>query len=220
MSRPTPPPGEEGDAASRPASESEAAGEPGLPVPPALPETALPPTQTGPTVPPTQAGPTVPPAQAGPTVPPTQTGPNVPPTQTGPTVPPTHPGTTVPPTSAPYSTRSVTEMLADRLDNEGFFTALFDMTFTKFVTRKLAGPVYIVGLTLIALGFVLAFISSIGAAVGTGSVWGVFLFLLDLLLSVVSAMLAVLLLRVGIEVFVAVVAIAENTRPRGRRDSH
>jgi hypothetical protein len=193
MSRPTPPPGEEGDAASRPASESEAAGEPGLPVPPALPETALPPAQTGPTVPPTQAGPNV---------------------------PPTHPGTTVPPTSAPYSTRSVTEMLADRLDNEGFFTALFDMTFTKFVTRKLAGPVYIVGLTLIALGFVLAFISSIGAAVGTGSVWGVFLFLLDLLLSVVSAMLAVLLLRVGIEVFVAVVAIAENTRPRGRRDSH
>jgi hypothetical protein len=120
--------------------------------------------------------------------------------------------------SPPASARSVTEVLADRLDNDGFFTALFDMTFTKFVTRKLAGPVYIVGLTLIALGFVLAFISSIGSAIATGSFWGVLLFLLDLLLSIVGSILAILLLRVGIEVFVAIVAIAENTRPGARRD--
>jgi hypothetical protein len=115
--------------------------------------------------------------------------------------------------------RTVTEAMADRLDDDGFFSALFDITFTKFVTRKLAGPVYVVGLTLIALGIVLGFVSSISAAIATESFWGVFLFLLDLLLTVVGGVLAVLLLRVGIEVFVAVVAIAENTRPHKKRDS-
>ena len=109
--------------------------------------------------------------------------------------------------------------MADRLDDDGFFSALFDITFTKFVTRKLAGPVYVVGLTLIALGIVLGFVSSISAAIATQSFWGVFLFLLDLLLTVVGGILAILLLRVGIEVFVAVVAIAENTRPHRKRDN-
>jgi Domain of unknown function (DUF4282) len=115
--------------------------------------------------------------------------------------------------------RTVTEAMADRLDDDGFFSALFDITFTKFVTRKLAGPVYVVGLTLIALGIVLGFVSSISAAIATQSFWGVFLFLLDLLLTVVGGILAILLLRVGIEVFVAVVAIAENTRPHRKRDN-
>jgi hypothetical protein len=38
-------------------------------------------------------------------------------------------------------------------------------------------------------------------------------------LTVVGGVLAILLLRVGIEVFVAVVAIAENTRPHRKRDN-
>jgi Domain of unknown function (DUF4282) len=119
------------------------------------------------------------------------------------------------PSGAP---RSVTEAFADRLDDEGFFSALFDVTFTRFVTRKLAGPVYVVGLTLIGLGVVFGLISSLSDAIATRSFWGVLLFLFGLLLTVVGAMLAILLLRVGIEVFVAVVAIAENTRPRHRPD--
>jgi Domain of unknown function (DUF4282) len=130
------------------------------------------------------------------------------------------PHTAAPDAPAPGApARTVTEAMADRLDDDGFFSALFDITFTKFVTRKLAGPVYVVGLTLIALGIVLGFVSSISAAIATQSFWGVFLFLLDLLLTVVGGVLAILLLRVGIEVFVAVVAIAENTRPHRKRDN-
>lgn len=129
----------------------------------------------------------------------------------GVSAPSTAPDSAVPP-------RSATEVFADRLDNDGFFTALFDITFTKFVTRKLAGPVYVVGLTLIGLGVVFGLISSLSDAIATQSFWGVLLFLFGLLLTVVAAMLAVLLLRVGIEVFVAVVEIAENTRPRRRHD--
>jgi hypothetical protein len=122
------------------------------------------------------------------------------------------------PLQHPAAPRTVTETFADHLDNDGFFSSLFDITFTKFVTRKLAGPVYVVGLTLIGLGVVFGLFASLSEAIATHSFWGVLLFLLDLLITVVGAVLAVLLLRVGIEVFVAVVAIAENTRPRRRRD--
>jgi len=106
---------------------------------------------------------------------------------------------------------------ADRLDEGGFFSALFDMTFTRYVTRRLAGPVYIVGLAVIALSVVYGLITSLSVAIGTGSAWGVFLFLFGVILTVVGAMLAVLLLRVAIEMFVAVVTIAENTRPHRLR---
>lgn len=124
-------------------------------------------------------------------------------------------GDPVPP--QPPQNRTPTETFADKLDDDSFFSSLFDVTFTKFVTRKLAGPVYIVGLTLIALGVVLGLVNSVAYAVATQSFWGVFLFLLGLLLTVVGALLSVLLLRVAIEVFVAVVAIAENTTPRGSK---
>lgn len=118
-----------------------------------------------------------------------------------------------PPLPPPLTPAAV---FADRLDEGGFFGALFDVTFTKFVTRRLAGPVYVVGLAVIALSVVYGIITSLATAVATGSAWGVLLFLFGLLLTVVAGMLAVLLLRVAIEVFVAIVAIAENTRPRRR----
>lgn len=117
------------------------------------------------------------------------------------------------PTSPRLSPAAV---FADRLDDGGFFAALFDVTFTKYVTRRLAGPVYIVGLAVIALSAIYGIITSLATAVATHSAWGVLLFLFGLLLTVVGAMLAILLLRVCIEMFVAIVAIAENTRPRGR----
>ncbi|MDQ1583627.1 MAG: hypothetical protein QOF36_1681, partial [Microbacteriaceae bacterium] len=44
------------------------------------------------------------------------------------------------------------------------------------------------------------------------------LFLFGLLLTVVGALLSILLLRVVIEMFVAIVSIAENTRPRKKKD--
>ncbi len=113
--------------------------------------------------------------------------------------------------------RTITEVFADRLDNEGFFSALFDFTFTRYVTRKLAGPVYVVGLVLIALSTVLALIFWLGQAIATHSFLGAFVFLFGLIITVVGSALAILLLRVAIEVFVAVVAIAENTRPRRKQ---
>ncbi|MFF1879008.1 DUF4282 domain-containing protein [Leifsonia sp. NPDC058230] len=137
------------------------------------------------------------------------------------------PDTAVPPaeahdaTSAPDGTvppggyRSVTDF-AERLDDTRFFSSLFDFTFTNYVTRKLAGPVYVVGLVLIALSMLLSIIYSLTVAIGTHSFLGAFVFLFGVIITLVGAILSVLLLRVGIEVFVAIIEIAQNTRGRKR----
>ncbi|MCI0155470.1 DUF4282 domain-containing protein [Leifsonia shinshuensis] len=104
--------------------------------------------------------------------------------------------------------------LADRLDDSRFFSSLFDFTFTSYVTRKLAGPVYVVGLVLIGLGIVVGFANSLGIAIAADSPGGAFIFLLGVLVTLVAAILAVLLLRVTIEVFCAIIEIAQNTRRR------
>ena len=116
----------------------------------------------------------------------------------------------------PHSGYTVNQ-LADRLDDSRFFSALFDFTFTNYVTRKLAGPVYIVGLVLIGLGIVVGFGNWLSAAIATHSPAGAFVFLFGVLVTVVAAVLAVLLLRVGIEVFCAIIEIAQNTRRRPPR---
>ena len=111
--------------------------------------------------------------------------------------------------------RSVND-IADRLDDSRFFSSLFDFTFTSYVTRKLAGPVYVVGLVLIGLGIVVGFANSLGIAIATNSPVGAFVFLLGVLVTLVAAVLSVLLLRVTIEVFCAIIEIAQNTRGRRR----
>lgn len=138
------------------------------------------------------------------------------------------PGAEAPPTGAPQAEapqadargaegprRTVVDF-ADRLDDSRFFSALFDFTFTSYVTRRLAGPVYVVGLVLIALGILVGFSQSLAIAVSTQSPAGAFAFLLGVLVTLVAAVMAVLLLRVGIEVFVAIIEIAQNTRGRRR----
>lgn len=136
-------------------------------------------------------------------------------------LPPTEPHTaagtsdgTVP--SAGY--RSVTDF-AERLDDTRFFSSLFDFTFTNYVTRKLAGPVYVVGLVLIGLSTVLSIIYSLTVAIGTHSFLGAFVFLFGVIITLVGTILSVLLLRVGIEVFVAIIEIAQNTRGR-KKERH
>ncbi|CAM5307644.1 DUF4282 domain-containing protein [Leifsonia shinshuensis] len=114
---------------------------------------------------------------------------------------------------APRPGRSMNE-LADRLDDSRFFSSLFDFTFTSYVTRKLAGPVYVVGLVLIGLGIVVGFANSLSIAIATHSPGGAFVFLLGVLVTLVAAILSVLLLRVTIEVFCAIIEIAQNTRRR------
>ncbi len=96
----------------------------------------------------------------------------------------------------------------------GFLSALFDITFTRFITRRLASVFFLVGLVAIGIAFVGTFagglISGIGA-LGQNLGGGIALILSTVIVVPVVAFFAVVLLRFVIEAGVALVAIAENT---------
>lgn len=108
----------------------------------------------------------------------------------------------------------------DRLTGElddigrGFLSALFDLSFTRFITRRLASVFYIVGLVAIGIGFVSAFFGGIISGINAMS-WnlggGIALILSTLIVVPVLAFLAIVVVRFIIEAGVALVAIAENT---------
>lgn len=106
--------------------------------------------------------------------------------------------------------------LTGELDDigRGFLSALFDLSFTRFITRRLASVFYIVGLVAIGIGFVSAFFGGIISGINAMS-WnlggGIALILSTLIVVPVLAFLAIVVVRFVIEAGVALVAIAENT---------
>lgn len=108
------------------------------------------------------------------------------------------------------------DRLTGELDDIGrsFLSALFDLSFTRFITRRLASVFYIVGLVAIGIGFVSAFFGGIISGINAMS-WnlggGIALILSTLIVVPVLAFLAIVVVRFIIEAGVALVAIAENT---------
>ncbi len=96
----------------------------------------------------------------------------------------------------------------------GFLAALFDITFTRFITRRLASVFFLVGLVAIGIAFVSTFVGGIISGIGALG-WnpggGIALILSTIVVVPVLAFFAVVLLRFVIEAGVALVAIAENT---------
>lgn len=109
----------------------------------------------------------------------------------------------------------VPRLLGDVDDiGRGFLTALFDISFTTFITRRLASAFYVVGLIAIAIGFIAAFFG--GIIGGTRSLWwnpggGIALIVSTAIIVPILAFIAVVVLRFVIESVVALIAIAENT---------
>lgn len=96
----------------------------------------------------------------------------------------------------------------------GFVSALFDLSFRTFITRRLASVFYLVGLVAIAIGFLVylfsGLISGIGAlAFNPGA--GISLIVATIILVPIITFLAIITLRFVIEGVVALIAIAENT---------
>ena len=96
----------------------------------------------------------------------------------------------------------------------GFLTALFDISFTTFITRRLASVFYLVGLVAIGIGFIAAFFG--GIIGGIRALWwnlggGISLIVSTVIVVPILAFLAVVVLRFVIEAVVALVAVAENT---------
>ncbi|MDR7185532.1 hypothetical protein J2X85_002566 [Microbacterium trichothecenolyticum] len=96
----------------------------------------------------------------------------------------------------------------------GFFSALFDLSFRTFITRRLASVFYFVGLIAIAIGFIVYFVGGIMNAISL--MWlnvgaGITGLVATVIVVPVVTFLAIILLRFIIEAVVALIAIAENT---------
>jgi hypothetical protein len=89
-------------------------------------------------------------------------------------------------------------------DNElaGILPALKDLSFSQFITVSLVKFIYVLGLILLALGFVFAVFS--GLSQGFGGI-------IYVLGAVIGFVLGVLWLRVTLEMVVVVFRIADNT---------
>lgn len=96
----------------------------------------------------------------------------------------------------------------------GFFSALFDLSFRTFITRRLASVFYLVGLVAIGIGFLVYFVSGILGAINVmpfNVAAGVSALVATIIIVPVVTFLAIVLLRFIIEAVVALIAIAENT---------
>lgn len=96
----------------------------------------------------------------------------------------------------------------------GFFSALFDLSFRTFITRRLASVFYLVGLIAIGIGVIFYFVG--GLVNGIGALWfnpgaGISLIVATIVLVPILGLLAIITLRFIIEGIVALIAIAENT---------
>lgn len=91
----------------------------------------------------------------------------------------------------------------------GFFRTLLDFNFEKYITRQIAGAAYATLVVLIALATVIIEIAVI-AQLGNSYFASTGMFLIPLV--PVTALVAVVILRLAFESGVALVAIAENTK--------
>jgi hypothetical protein len=90
-------------------------------------------------------------------------------------------------------------------ENKTFFQALIDPDFKEWVTLRVAGVLYVIGMILVSL------LAVIGYAAYVFSSPGFALALAGLLIAIASWFLLILLLRLGFEASIALVSVAQNT---------
>jgi hypothetical protein len=88
----------------------------------------------------------------------------------------------------------------------GFFSALFDFSFTTFATPVVVKVVYIVGIIVLALGWVGAVVVGFSRSPAVG--------LAALLLGGLAAFFYLVLLRVTLELYYAIVRMSEDVHRR------
>jgi uncharacterized membrane protein len=90
------------------------------------------------------------------------------------------------------------------VETKGFFEALFDVSFTSFVTTRIIKVIYIVTLVLIALGALVFVIAAFAQSIAGG------LFVL-IIVAPLAGLLYVIYARVLLEIVIAIFRIMENT---------
>jgi uncharacterized protein DUF4282 len=91
-------------------------------------------------------------------------------------------------------------------DSSGFFSALFDFSFSTFATPKIVKFVYVLATIVIALGFVAFVISGFADNVGVG----IFL----LILGAIGAIVYLAFIRMTLEIYYAVVRMSQDVNQR------
>jgi uncharacterized membrane protein len=94
------------------------------------------------------------------------------------------------------------------MEDKGFFGALFDMSFSEFVTTKLVKLLYILLLIAIAIGLVVGLITSLVSMFSRG---GFLAGLMGLIFTPIGALIWIIMARVWMELIIVVFRIAENT---------
>jgi hypothetical protein len=89
---------------------------------------------------------------------------------------------------------------------KGFFTALFDFGFTSFATPSVVKVIYVVGMVILGLVYVVAVIAGFTQGVGPG--------LLALIGGGIIALLYLTLFRITLEFYYAVIRMSEDIHHR------
>lgn len=93
-----------------------------------------------------------------------------------------------------------------RTDTAGFFRALFDFSFSEFITPKVVKAVYVLATIVLALAWLVFFISAFSQSAGAGIL--VFLF------GGIGAVLYLALIRMTLEFYLAIVRMSEDIHHR------
>jgi hypothetical protein len=90
------------------------------------------------------------------------------------------------------------------VENKSFLAALFDVSFSEFITTKLIKIIFVIGIVIaaiVALFFVIgAFVSSFWAGLGS------------LIISPLIFLIYVLIIRIWLELIIVIFKIAENSK--------
>ena len=87
---------------------------------------------------------------------------------------------------------------------KGFFRALFDLSFSDFITTRLIKVLYVIAIVLAGFAALAVIVSGFTQGVGMG--------ILFLILSPIVFFLYVIMARVWLEIIIVVFRIAENTQ--------
>lgn len=91
----------------------------------------------------------------------------------------------------------------ERSADSGFISALFDLSFNKFVTLTFAKVIYVIAIVLVALFYIIAVLVGFSESAGIGVFF--------LLLGWIPALFYIVIARVSLEFAVAMIRTAQNT---------
>jgi hypothetical protein len=90
------------------------------------------------------------------------------------------------------------------MGNRSFLAALFDLSFSEFITTRLVKILYVLLIALVAIGYVVAvFGALLSGEIGQA--------LLMLIVGAVVALIYIIMARVWMELIIVIFRIAENT---------